>query len=246
MEDFLVFFIIGFAAQVVDGALGMAYGLISTTFLLTFGLPPLNASAITHAAECITTGFSAISHHQLGNVNRQLFFRLLVPGIIGAIVGVLLLTHVSADLIKPFVAIYLLIMGTIVITKAFVVFPPQSVSSHLIPLGFTGGFMDTVGGGGWGSIVTSTLLARGHHPTSAIGSVNACEFFIATAASITFFMNSTIISWETVLALALGGALAAPAGAFLCKHVPVKVLLFCVGLLIIVLSCHILWLTFLG
>jgi uncharacterized protein len=246
MEDFLFFFLIGFAAQLVDAALGMAYGLISTTFLLNFGLPPMTASAVTHAAECITAGISGIFHHQLGNVNRQLFFRLVIPGILGAIAGVLLLTHVEAHIIKPVIAVYLLVMGCIVISKAFIIFPPVLVTSHLTPLGFGGAFMDAIGGGGWGAIVTSTLLARGHQPRTTIGSVTACGFFIATTASVTFFFNHAAISWQAVAALAVGGAIAAPMGAFLCKHAPVKVLLFCVGLLIIGLSCRILWLSFIS
>jgi uncharacterized protein len=243
MEDFLIFLMIGFLAQLIDGALGMAYGLITTTFLLNFGLPPTTASAITHAAECVTTGFSAFAHHQLGNVNRTLFFKLLVPGMLGAIAGVFVITHVNGNVIKPFMAVYLLIMGCIVISKAFTIFPPQSATSHLVPLGFVGAFMDAIGGGGWGPIVTSTLLARGFHAPTTIGSVNACEVFIATTASIAFFLSNVMIGWQVVLALAIGGAIAAPIGAYLCKHVPVKALLFTVGILIIGLSCRTLWMS---
>jgi uncharacterized membrane protein YfcA len=243
MDDFLIFFVIGFIAQVIDGALGMAYGLTTTTFLLNFGIPPMSASAITHAAECFTTGFSAIAHHRLGNVNRVLFFRLLIPGIIGAILGVFMITHIDADIIKPFIGIYLLIMGIIVISKAFTVFPPMRVTHHLIPLGFIGAFMDAVGGGGWGPIITSTLLARGHNVRFTVGSVNACEFFIAVTVSIAFFFNNVFVGWQTVAALAVGGAVAAPLGALLCKHIPLKVLLFIVGMLIIIMSSRTLWLS---
>ena len=244
MEEFIIFFGIGFIAQVVDSALGMAYGLITTTFLLTFGLPAVTASAITHASECITTGFSAFAHHRLGNVNRRLFRQLLIPGMVGAIAGVFILTHVNGDFIKPFIAIYLLVMGCIVISKAFTTFPPPTVTHHLIPLGFFGAFMDAIGGGGWGSIVTSTLLARGHDARTAIGSVNACEVFITATISIAFFLSSVSIKWQTVAALALGGALASPIGVLLCKYVPLKVLLFLVGLLIIALSSRTLWTSF--
>lgn len=244
MEEILIFLAIGFFAQVIDGALGMAYGLVSTTFLLSFGVPPVNASAITHASECVTTGFSAFAHHKLGNVDRTIFFRLLVPGMLGAICGVLVLTQVDSDIIKPIMAFYLLVMGIIVISKALTVFPPQSVTSHLIPLGFAGAFMDAVGGGGWGSIVTSTLLARGHHVRTTIGSVNACEVFITATTSITFFFSNVVIGWKIVLALAIGGAIAAPFGALLCKHIPVKIMLFLVGFLIIGLSLRTLWLSF--
>lgn len=244
MENFLIFLAIGFLAQLVDGALGMAYGVITTTSLLSLGLPPIFASAFTHAAECVTTGFSGIAHHQFGNVDRKLFFRLLIPGMVGAIVGVFVITHVAAEIIKPVMAIYLLLMGCIVLSKAFTVFPPQQVTSHLIPLGFMGAFMDAIGGGGWGPIVTSTLLARGHPPNITIGSVNACEFFIAATVSVSFFLSSVWIDWRVVLALAIGGALAAPLGAYLCKRVPVKVLLLLVGLLIIGLSSRTLWMSF--
>lgn len=236
MEEFLIFLVIGFVAQIIDGALGMAYGLITTSSLLSLGFPPVTASAITHAAECITTGFSAFAHHKLGNVDRTLFYKLLVPGLFGAIAGVFILTHVDVDIIKPIIAIYLLVMGIIVMTKAFTVFPPQKITSHLVPLGFAGALMDAVGGGGWGPIVTSTLLARGHHAGLTIGTVNACEVFITTTITIAFFLSNVIVGWHTVVALAIGGAIAAPLAAYICKYVPVKILLFTVGLLIIALS----------
>lgn len=243
IDDFFIFLLIGFFAQIIDGALGMAYGVTTTSFLLSFGLPPTTASAVTHTAECITTGFSAYAHHQLGNVNKALFFKLLAPGIMGAILGVFLLTHIESDLIKPAIAIYLLVMGVIVISKAFTVFPPVGATRHLIPLGFGGGFMDAIGGGGWGAIITSTLLARGLDARTTIGSVNACEVFIAITVSITFFLNNVIVGWQIVAALAIGGAIAAPFGALLCKYIPVRILLFTVGLLIIGLSSRTLWLS---
>lgn len=243
MEDFLIFVLIGFVAQAIDGALGMAYGLSVTTFLLNFGFPPVSASAITHAAECITSGFSAFAHHQLGNVNHTIFTRLLIPGMAGAIIGVFVLTHIDADVIKPLIAIYLLIMGFIVLSKTFAVFPPPGMLHHLIPLGFFGALMDAIGGGGWGPIVTSTLLAKGHDARTTIGSVNACEVFITTTVSIAFFLNNVFIGWQVVVALALGGAIAAPVGALLCKYIPIRILLFCVGLLIIGLSCRTLWMS---
>ncbi len=243
MEDFLIFMAIGFIAQLIDGALGMAYGITTTTFLLNIGLPPVTASAITHAAECVTTGFSAFAHHRFGNVDRNLFKRLLIPGLLGAICGVIILTHIDGNHIRPFIAVYLLIMGIIVISKAFTVFPPSTIVKHLIPLGFFGALLDAIGGGGWGPVVTSTLLAKGNNVRTTIGSVNATEFFITTTVSITFFLSNVIIGWQIVLALAIGGAVAAPLGAMLCKYVPVRMLLFCVGLLIIGLSLRTLWLS---
>lgn len=243
MEDYLIYFAIGFLAQVIDGALGMAYGLTATSLLLSFGVPAVNASAITHTAECVTTFFSAISHHRFGNIDKRLFFRLLIPGILGSILGVVVLTQVDNSIIKPFIGLYLLFMGVTVLTKAFVVFPPRELASHYIPLGMGGGFMDAIGGGGWGPIVTSTLLAKGQNPRMTIGSVNAVEFFIAMTASIAFFFSEVIVGWKVIAALALGGAIAAPFGALLCKHIPVKVLLILAGSLIIILSIRVLWLT---
>lgn len=236
MEEFIGYLIVGFLAQLVDAALGMAYGLTATTLFLSFGLPPITASATTHAAECFTTGFSALAHHQFGNVNRFLFRRLLIPGVLGSIAGAILLNLINSELIKPFVALYLLIMGMIVIIKAFKQFPPYQVTRHLIPLGLIGGFLDAMGGGGWGPVVTSTLLARGNDARTTIGSVNACEFFIAVAATITFFLGGVHLDWHVIAALAIGGAIASPIGAWLCKHVPARIILSLVGTIIIILS----------
>lgn len=243
MQEFFGFLLVGFLAQLVDGALGMAYGLTSTTLLLSLGLSPLTASATTHAAECVTTGFSAIAHHQFGNVNRFLFLRLLIPGMLGALIGSLLLVHLDGDYIKPFIALYLMAMGVVIIVKFFKDFPPRTVTRHLIPLGFFGALLDTIGGGGWGPIVTSTLLMRGHDVRTTIGSVSASEFFITTTSSFTFFLSGTIIGWHVVAALAIGGAIASPCGAWLCRYVPAQNLLLIVGFLIIGLSGRTLWIS---
>lgn len=244
MSDFFNFLIIGFLAQLVDGALGMAYGIISTTLLLSIGFSPASASATTHASECLTTGFSALAHHQFGNVNRQLFLRLLMPGIIGSVIGVILLTHVDSASIKPFIAIYLMVLGFIIIGKIFREIPPKTVTHHLMPLGFIGALLDAIGGGGWGPIVTSSLLARGNDVRTTIGSVNACEFFITMTVSATFLVSGTYIGWHVVTGLAIGGAIASPISALLCKYVPIKYLFFAVGSLIVILSAHTLWLSF--
>lgn len=244
MERFIEYVIIGFAAQLVDGALGMAYGLISTSLLLNLGFSPLAASTTTHAAEIFTTGFSAASHHQFGNINKSLFFKLLLPGIVGSGIGALILMLIDGELVKMFMGIYLLLMGAVIIVKFFREFPPHAVVKHLIPLGFFGGLMDVVGGGGWGPIVSSTLMARGHDARTAIGSVNAVEFFVVLAASLTFFLGGSLIGWDVVLGLSLGGAIAAPFGAYICKHMPYRYLLLIVGLLIIGLSSRMLWITF--
>ncbi|MGK5595490.1 MAG: sulfite exporter TauE/SafE family protein [Parachlamydiaceae bacterium] len=236
MESFSYYIIVGFVAQIVDGALGMAYGLISTTLLLSFGFTPLTASTTTHAAECLTTAFSGLAHHQFGNINKRLLIRLILPGMLGAGIGAFLLSNLNGDKIKPFISLYLMGMGMIIIAKAFKEIPPRSFSHHLIPLGFFGGLIDVLGGGGWGPIVSSTLLARGHDARTTIGSVNACEFFVVVTASLAFFLSGSYVGWDVVVGLAIGGGVAAPIGAWLCKKMPHKYLMFIVGILILILS----------
>ncbi|MGH9674813.1 MAG: sulfite exporter TauE/SafE family protein, partial [Bryobacteraceae bacterium] len=152
-SEFLGYVLAGFVAQLIDGALGMAYGVTASTLLLSFGVPPAHASATVHAAECLTTGVSAISHHAFGNINAWLFKKLLIPGVLGAIAGAYILSSFPGNAIRPFVAGYLIIMGVIIIVKAFKEFPPRNVTTHLAPLGFVGALLDALGGGGWGPIV---------------------------------------------------------------------------------------------
>ena len=234
----------GFVAQLIDGALGMAYGVTASSLLLTFGVPPAAASATVHAAECFTTGASAISHHAFDNIDRVLFRRLLFPGIVGAIIGAYILTSLPGEALKPYVAAYLLVMGIIIVAKAFREFPPRAVTTHLGPLGFVGALLDTLGGGGWGPVVASTLIVRGNHVRTTVGTVNAVEFFVTVAASVTFLMTIGLSNWQMILALALGGLPAAPIGAWACKHLPVKRLMVIVGLLVIALSLRTLLKTF--
>lgn len=214
----------------------MAYGVTASSLLLVFGVPPAAASATVHAAECFTTGASAISHHAFENIDRILFRRLLFPGILGAIIGAYILTSLPGEALKPYVAVYLLVMGLIIVAKAFREFPPRSVTTHLVPLGFVGALLDTLGGGGWGPVVASTLIVRGNHVRTTVGTVNAVEFFVTVAASVTFFLTIGFSNWQMILALALGGLPAAPIGAWVCRHYPVKRLMVLVGLLVIVLS----------
>ena len=234
----------GFVAQLIDGALGMAYGVTASSLLLTFGVPPAAASATVHAAECFTTGASAISHHAFDNIDRVLFRRLLFPGIVGAIIGAYILTSLPGEALKPYVAAYLLVMGIIIVAKAFREFPPRAVTTHLGPLGFVGALLDTLGGGGWGPVVASTLIVRGNHVRTTVGTVNAVEFFVTVAASVTFLLTIGLSNWQMILALALGGLPAAPIGAWACKHLPVKRLMVIVGLLVIALSLRTLLKTF--
>jgi uncharacterized membrane protein YfcA len=220
----------------IDGILGMAYGVSATTFLLAFGVSPAIASASTHAAEVVTTGFSAASHFGFGNVNRRLVQTLLIPGIIGAVLGAYILVNVPGDRMRPFTAAYLLVMGVIILSKARKKREPREVRSHIIPLGFAGGFCDAIGGGGWGPIVTGTLLARGNEPRETIGSVNFAEFFVTVAASITFFLTIGFSQWTAIAGLAIGGAIAAPLAAWAVRRIPARPMLVVVGIVIIALS----------
>jgi uncharacterized membrane protein YfcA len=234
--DFLFYLGAGFLAQLIDGALGMAYGVTASSLLLSFGLPPAVTSATVHAAECFTTGASALSHHAFGNIRAHLFRRLLLPGVAGAVFGAYILSTLPGERIAPFVSLYLLVMGGIIVSKAFREFPPRRVTSHLGPLGFIGAFVDAIGGGGWGPIVASTLIARGNDARETIGSVNAVEFFVTTAASVTFVLMLGLTNWPIIVALALGGLIAAPIAAFATSRVPLKPLMVLVGLLVIGLS----------
>lgn len=235
-ETIIIFIIVGFIAQIIDGALGMAYGVSSTTVLLGVGISPAAASASVHTAEIFTSGVSGLSHIKLGNVDKKLFAKLLIPGVIGGALGAYILTAVPGRIVKPFVALYLLIMGLIILRKAFKKIQERNVKTKLFPLGLTGGFFDAIGGGGWGPIVTSTLVARGHNPRFTIGSVNLAEFFVTVVEVATFVSTIGLVHWRVIVGLIVGGVLAAPLGAYVCKRLPSKTLMIMVGTLIIALS----------
>ncbi len=242
MDHLATFIVVGFVAQMIDGTLGMAYGLSATTFLLAAGIPPAVASASVHAAEVITTGVSGLSHWNSGNVNGYLVRRLVIPGMLGAAVGAYILASVPGERIKPFSAAYLGVMGLFIVWKGLRrVMEHREVRSHLIPLGAAGGFLDAIGGGGWGPIVVSTLVARGNHPRYSIGSVNFAEFFVAASASVTFILTIGLSFWTAIAGLAIGGAVAAPIAAQLTKRVPTRGLMITVGVLIIALSVRTLY-----
>ncbi len=233
---------VGLIAQTVDGALGMAYGITSSSFLLATGSSPAVATASVHIAEVFTTGVSGISHIKLGNVNRQLFLRLLLPGIAGSVLGAWLVTSVDGNALKPFVSAYLLCMGLYVLSKAFRTIrsngqPPR----HVAKLGLLGGFVDVTGGGGWGPVVTTTLVGTGQDPRTTIGSVNLAEFFLTfvSAGLFTWLVDGT--PWATVAGLVVGGLFAAPLAALLTRHLRTRVLLVLVGLVIVVVSTFNLW-----
>ena len=210
-------------------------------------MPQKFASAAVHASEVVTTGISGLSHWRAGNIHFDLAKNLLIPGVLGGVVGAYLLSNFEGDIIKPFVAVYLIIMGLIIIFRAFRSLAPREVRSWLLPLALGGGFMDAVGGGGWGPIVTSTLVARGNIPRFTVGSVNATEFFVTLAQSITFVIalgSGEFIKYGTViLGLLIGGAIAAPLAAFATKRLPHRPFMLLVGLLIVVLNVRTLILT---
>jgi len=241
----IVFIVVGFVAQMIDGALGMAYGVSSTTFLLSIGIPPAAASASVHTAEIFISGVSGLSHLRFGNVDKKLFKKLLIPGVIGGVLGAYILTAVPGKMIKPFIALYLLIMGLIILRKALKKIRETEVRTKLFPLGIVGGFFDAIGGGGWGPIVTSTLVARGHSPRFAIGSVNLAEFFVTVAEVATFFTIIGLTHWRIIVGLIIGGVLAAPLAAWVCKRLSSRALMIIVGVLIIGLSIRTVYLALL-
>lgn len=245
-EMFFWFLAVGFVAQTIDGALGMAYGVTSNSILLGMGIPPASASAWVHLAEVFTTLASGISHWTLGNVKWDLAKRLLIPGVLGAIVGAYFLSNIDGEQVKPYVAVYLFIMGIVILRKVAQKKKPKlNPKDKTIPyLALVGGFADTTGGGGWGPIVNSTLMSKGQTPRYAIGTVNFVEFFVAVAGAGTFFLFLDNISWAAVLGLILGGVIAAPFAAVVCKRVRPQVLMIIVGVLIMILSFRTFYLSF--
>lgn len=233
---------VGLLAQAIDGALGMAYGITSTSFLLAAGTPPAVASASVHIAEVFTTGVSGIAHIRLGNVSRQLFLRLLVPGAAGAAIGAWLVSTIDGALLKPVISAYLLLMGLYILGKVVRrVVPRRDEPKHVGKLALAGGFVDAVGGGGWGPVVTTTLVGTGRDPRTTIGSVNLAEFFLTfiTAGVFTALVPTT--PWTTVAGLVVGGLFAAPFAALMTRRLHTRTLLVLVGSLIVAISAFNLW-----
>lgn len=237
--EFLLFCLVGFLAQIIDGTLGMAYGVSSTTFLLYLGVPPAVASASVHTAEVFTTGVSGLSHLYLKNVDKNLFLRLAIPGIIGAMIGAFLLSEIlNGHAIKPFIAGYLLVLGILIIIKSIREPLFKDEIKNVSPLGFIGGLLDSIGGGGWGPIVTSNIIRRGKSPAIAIGTVNTAEFFVAFFSTGVFLFFLGLEGWKSILGLIIGGVVAAPIGAFFIKYIKPKLLMFIVGIMIVLTSAY--------
>lgn len=237
LTDYIVLGLIGFAAQLVDGALGMAFGVISTSALLSFGMAPAQASAIVHTAEIFTTGASAASHIWHRNVDWRLVIRLGIAGVLGAVLGAWILSNIDASVMRPFVAAYLVLLGVFIMLKAWRLAPARDAPAPWVaPIGFVAGFLDASGGGGWGPVATSSLVGSGHAPRTAVGSVNTTEFFVTVAAATTFFVELGASPWKELLALIIGGLLAAPLGGWAVKRIPPRPLMVAVGCLVIALS----------
>lgn len=237
MKLFLICLVAGIAAQLVDGTLGMAYGVTSGTLLRSMGVPSAVSSFCVHLAEIFTTFVSGISHFKMKNFDKSLFLRLIIPGVIGGVTGAYILTSVDERIISPIVSAYLIVMGVVIFVKAFKIKAEsdKKIGKAVYPIAFVGGFSDSIGGGGWGPVVTSTLVASDCNIRKTIGSVNAAEFFVTVAESVTFVLTIGSVGeyLPAVAGLIVGGVIAAPVAAYLCKKLPLKPFIAGLGIVII-------------
>ncbi|GAA3996807.1 hypothetical protein GCM10022408_04310 [Hymenobacter fastidiosus] len=236
---FYVFVAIGFGAQLIDGLLGMGYGVVTAISLMSMNIAPAAVSASIHTAEMFASGASGYHHYRFGNVNKRLFKVLLIPGVLGAVTGAYLLSRFGeqyAGYVKPLLAVYLLLLGLRILFKAFSKPGKRTKHKKLGLLAAAGGFLDSFGGGGWGPLVTSTLIAGGRTPQYVIGSVSVAEFFVTFASALTFFATIGITHWQIVLGLIVGGVAAAPLAARMAGRIPTRWMLVGVGLMVIVWS----------
>ena len=243
-REFWIFVAVGFAAQLADGLLGMGYGVVTQVFLMGAGVPLAAVSSSIHTAEVFTAGASGYSHYRFGNINRRLVKAIIWPGVIGAIIGAALLSWLGeeyAAYIKPILAVYILLLGLRILSRAFVRKNKKRKARNLGWLAGAGGFLDSFGGGGWGPLVTSTLIAKGKTPQYVIGSVSLTEFFVTLASAVTFFSFIGLSHWLVIAGLIVGGVAAAPLGARLAGKLPVRVMYVLVGLIIIAWSGRVLW-----
>ena len=240
--EIFYFILAGFVAQMIDGALGMAYGVTATTFLTSVGISPVFATASVHSSEIFTSGVSGYMHLKFGNVNSRLFKVVLIPGVIGAALGAYLLSQLAtldvvAKYLTPGISVYTAILGILILKKALVKNPKKRPIKRIGLLAWFGGFVDAIGGGGWGPIVNSTLIAAGRHPRYTIGSVNLAEFFVSFASSVVFAFYAGLGNYGLViLGLILGGMIAAPIAAHLSQKLPVKTMMILVGIVVIIVS----------
>lgn len=237
--ELLLYAVLGFVAQTIDGAVGMAFGLTVSSALLSSGVAPAAVSATIHAAEIFTTAASGIAHYRNGNVDVRLAMRLALPGVVGGLLGVGLLTWVDASYIRPVVSAYLLLMGLNLLRRGLATDPPTDGHAGVVwRLALVGGFLDASGGGGWGSLVTTSLINRGLAPRFAIGTSNAAEFFVASSVTAAFVASFGLVFWPMVLGLVIGGVAAAPLAAHATRIVPRKLMLCLVGGIVSLLSIY--------
>jgi siroheme synthase-like protein len=230
----------GFVFAMVDGAIGMSYGVTSTAFSLSMGISPASASMAVHLSEIMSNGIAGWMHYRMGNVNWKMFKLLIIPGIIGAAIGAGLISSLEnyAMYTKPLVSVYTLILGSVILLKAFKTAKKKSADKikRISLLGLGGGFIDALGGGGWGSIVLSSLIAGGRHPRFSLGTVKLTRFFIAMIGSLVFLTMLNGAPWSAVAGLIIGSALAAPIAARISNRISVKVIMVAVGIIVILVS----------
>ena len=242
-KSFYLFMLAGFLAQMVDGAVGMGYGVTSTSLLMSMGVPPAAISGSVHTAEIFSSAVSGYSHYRFGNVNKKLFKVLVIPGVLGAVAGAGMLVWMGdkyGNLIKPFLAAYCMILGFRILYQAYKRNKKNKKVKKAGWLAGAGGFLDSFGGGGWGPLVTSTLISKGRSPQYVIGSVSLSEFFVTLSSAIAFFVFIGITHWQVIMGLMIGGAVAAPLAAKLAGKLPVRTMLICVGLMVIIWSIRVL------
>lgn len=242
-KTFWIFVGAGFLAQLVDGLLGMGYGVTTQIFLMSAGVPLAAISSSIHTAEMFSSGASGFSHYKFGNVNKRLFKALVYPGVVGAVLGAALLSYFGEQygaMMKPFLAIYAMILGIRILSRAFVKNITKKKVKNVGWLAAAGGFLDSFGGGGWGPLVTSTLIAKGRTPQYVIGSVSLTEFFVTLASALTFFSMIGVSHWQIIAGLIVGGVVAAPISARLAGKLPTKIMFICVGIMVIFWSLRIL------
>lgn len=241
--QFYYFLAAGFVFAMIDGAIGMSYGVTSTSFSLLMGIPPASASMAVHVSEILSNGIAGWMHYQMGNVNKRLFKLLLIPGILGAVIGAFLLSSLEhySHYTRPAISLYTLILGVVILSKAVRVGKKQHAGKKIKRigfLGFGGGFIDAVGGGGWGSIVLSSLIAGGRNPRTSLGTVKISRFFIAIMSSLTFITMLGGIHWNAVAGLIIGSALASPIAARVSNRISVKTIMVAVGVVVIIASLN--------
>ena len=237
-STFLWFVLAGFLAQMIDGTLGMAYGVSCSTILLNLGVPPKVASAAVHTAEVFTTGVSGLSHIRFRNLDKVLFFRIVFFGVLGAVVGSYLVSEIlDGGMIKPYISGYLLILGVVILYKG--IRNKQNEPSKVKRAGLLalfGGFFDSIGGGGWGPIVTSNLINQGKDPRRTIGTVNTAEFFVTFSSTGVFMLLVGVDSWKVIIGLVIGGVIAAPLGAYFAARVNKRTIMILIGIVISITS----------